>query len=162
MLRCVQFPVPLCSFVYSLIYLPVSWSHSLYSILLLSRPSLTVPITLSFSLSFPPFSLSLPGSLPSVCLCAGGAGCYLDDLVREGERDFISCLPEGLWYPRCFKAALLKKKKKSCIQLWRSAGELRVKGHSCIWILVWVLRMDMHLWACDSSAAIWLFFFLSS
>lgn len=54
-----------------------------------------------------------PDSPPSVCLCAGGAACYLDDLVREGERDFISCLPEGLWYLWCFKAALLKRKKKS-------------------------------------------------
>lgn len=54
-------------------------------------------------------SLSLPGSLPSVCLCACGAGCYLDDLVQEGKRDFISCLPEGLWYLWCYKAALLKK-----------------------------------------------------
>lgn len=53
-----------------------------------------------------------PGSPPSVCLCAGGAACYLDDLVREGERDFISCLPEGLWYLWCCKAALLKRKKK--------------------------------------------------
>lgn len=54
-----------------------------------------------------------PGSPPSVCLCAAGAACYLDDLVREGERDFISCLPEGLWYLWCCKAALLKRKRKS-------------------------------------------------
>lgn len=52
-------------------------------------------------------SLSLPGSVPSVCLWAGGAGCYLDDLVQEGEREFISCLPSGLCYLWYFNAVLL-------------------------------------------------------
>lgn len=82
----------------------------------------------------PPCSLSLSGSLPSVCLCAWGAGCYLDDLVREGERDFISCLPEGLWYLWCYNATLLKKKphththKHTC-QYWCTMAQ-RVKVHS--------------------------------
>lgn len=73
-------------------------------------------------LRVPPCSLSLSGSLPSVCLCAWGAGCYLDDLVREGERDFISCLPEGLWYLWCYKAALLKKSLHSSVEHHGSAG----------------------------------------
>lgn len=96
-----------------------------------------------------PFSPSLAtGSLPSVCLCAGGAGCYLDDLVCEGERDFISCLPKGLWYPRCFKAALLEKKRK-CIQLWRSTVKQRVRviyasGH-------WLESLE---WICTSGPLI--------
>lgn len=91
-------------------------------------PSLFPVIGLTSLAPPPPRSLSLPGSLPSVCLGAWGASCYLDDLVREGERDFISCLPEGLWYLWCYKAALLKK-KKACIHLWRSAVAQRVKVH---------------------------------
>ncbi|KAL7383382.1 hypothetical protein ABVT39_009532, partial [Epinephelus coioides] len=95
-------------------------------ILSLLSPSITLtPPLLSLHLSPSPPALS--GSWPSVCLCAGGAGCYLDDLVGEGERDFISCLPEGLCYLWCYKAALLKK--KAHIQLRRSAVAQRVKVH---------------------------------
>lgn len=65
----------------------------------------------SFKLLLPLFTPSLPGSLPSVCLWARGAGCYLDDLVQGGDREFISCLPSGLCYLWCFNAILLKKNK---------------------------------------------------
>lgn len=90
------------------------------------------PFSLSFhSMSlFSSLPLSLPDSLLSVCLCARGAVCYLDDLVCEGERDFISCLPEGLCYPWWNKTALLKKRKESSIQLRRIAEEQQVKVHS--------------------------------
>lgn len=98
----------------------------------------------------PPCSLSLPGSLPSVCLCAWGAGCYLDDLVREGERDFISCLPEGLWYLWCYKAALLKKPTFGCGGAqWLSGLRFSMR----IWPWVLVLGVGVHLWACDTRSA---------
>lgn len=108
---------------------PLPPCHLHYRFLFPSLYYASAPLFLSFHISCsasPPCSLSLSGSLPSVCLCAWGAGCYLDDLVREGERDFISCLPEGLWYLWCYKAALLKKAR---IRLWRSTVAQRVKVH---------------------------------
>lgn len=114
-----------------------------------SSPLFTPHFHLPLS-SPPPRSLSLPGSLPSVCLCAWGAGCYLDDLVREGERDFISCLPEGLWYLWCYKAALLKKPTFGCGGAqWLSGLRFSMR----IWPWVLVLGVGVHLWACDARSA---------
>lgn len=79
-------------------------------------------------------SLSLPGSVPSVCLWAGGAGCYLDDLVQEGEREFISCLPSGLCYLWYFNAILLNIKKKNPTFIRGGAQQLKGwKFTPCIW-----------------------------
>lgn len=118
-----------------------------------SHPSTPLLFSLHISVSLsppPPCSLSLPGSLPSVCLCAWGAGCYLDDLVREGERDFISCLPEGLWYLWCYKAALLKKPTFGCGGAqWLSGLRFSMR----IWPWVLVLGVGVHLWACDTRSA---------
>lgn len=105
-------------------------------------------------LLLPLSTLSLPGSLPSVCLWARGAGCYLDDLVQEGEREFISCLPPGLCYLWCFNAILLnnKNKIKSHIHPWRSTAAEGRRFTPCIWRRVQVLRVAVDLWACDSSS----------
>lgn len=103
----------------------------------------------------PPLSPTPPGSPPSVCLCAGGAACYLDDLVREGERDFISCLPEGLWYLWCCKAALLKRRKKRTRTKKKRANPVFVCGRRrsaaarqgqsftwCVWLKVLLLGVS--------------------
>lgn len=107
--------------------LPIYCSYCLFISTLLPfflfKPPLLLPLST--------LSLSLPGSVPSVCLWAGGAGCYLDDLVQEGEREFISCLPSGLCYLWYFNANLLniEKEKKSHVHPWRSTAAQRVKVH---------------------------------
>lgn len=108
------------------------------------RASTPLPISFHSAALSPPRSLPRPGSLPSVCLCARGAVCYLDDLVREGQRDFISCLPEGLWYLWCYKAALLKKPTfGGGGAQWLS----RLRFSLCIWLRVQVFLVGAHLWS---------------
>lgn len=165
----IQYNIPVCTVPYNALKLCTN-THAVILIsltLTLSLPALSsygshhshpsFPLLFSHStalLLLLPCSLSLPGSLPSVCLWARGAGCYLDDLVREGERDFISCLPEGLWYLWCYKAALLKKKKAfirlllSVVSQWVKVHPVHLVTGSSPWSGYSPLGL-WYLWRCD-------------